>query len=147
MSETIIKALWDYFLTCPLMGNQKINVDYLPPECGRDGVEYCISPTPDTEILNRFVSGSTMRQYTFTLGSVNDYGTDTLQNIDNCGFYEAMAAWLEVQTQTKHFPTMPPGKRAMQIYALTPVYLLNAQETAGKYQIPCRIVYFQKGER
>ena len=44
MADTIIQSLRDYFLTCPLMGDSAINVDYLPegPE-----VEYSIDTTPD----------------------------------------------------------------------------------------------------
>ena len=44
MAYTIIQSLRDYFLTCPLMGDSAINVDYLPegPE-----VEYSIDTTPD----------------------------------------------------------------------------------------------------
>ena len=30
MADTIIQSLRDYFLTCPLMGDSAINVDYLP---------------------------------------------------------------------------------------------------------------------
>ena len=48
MADTIIQSLRDYFLTCPLMGDSAINVDYLPegPE-----VEYSIDTTPATEIV------------------------------------------------------------------------------------------------
>ena len=45
MADTIIKSLWDYFLNCPLMGNKKINIDFLPEK----GVEYSIDTTPATE--------------------------------------------------------------------------------------------------
>ena len=51
MADTIIKSLWDYFLTCPLMGNKKINIDFLPEK----GVEYSIDTTPATEIVKWYL--------------------------------------------------------------------------------------------
>ena len=97
MADTIIQSLRDYFLTCPLMGDSAINVDYLPegPE-----VEYSIDTTPATEIVKQYIDGSSVRQYLFVIRSVNDYGPDVLQNLANSGFYENLAAWLEAQTRT-----------------------------------------------
>ena len=47
MADTIIQSLRDYFLTCPLMGDSAINVDYLPEG---PAVEYSIDTTPATEL-------------------------------------------------------------------------------------------------
>ena len=87
MADTIIHSLWDYFLTCPLMGDKKINIDFLPEK----SLEYSIDTTPATEIVKRYVDGSSVRQYLFVIRSVQDYGSDVLQNIANSGFFEAIA--------------------------------------------------------
>ena len=93
MANTIIQSLRDYFLTCPLMDGTRINVDYLPDE----GMEYSIDTSPATEIVKTYANGDTVRQYLFVIRSVNDYGSDVLQNIANSGFYERLADWLEEQ--------------------------------------------------
>lgn len=38
--KAVIRALWDYFMQCPVMAAGKINVDYLPAECRGADVEY-----------------------------------------------------------------------------------------------------------
>lgn len=141
MSESIIHSLWDYFLTCPLMGNSKINVDFLPEK----GVEYSIDTTPATEIVKQYVDGSSIRQYLFVIRSVEEYGPDVLQNLSNSGFYENLSAWLERQTRAKIFPILPDGKKPQKIEAQSTGYLFTTGPDAGKYQIQCRLQYFQEG--
>lgn len=144
MADTIIKSLRDYFLQCPLMGGKKINVNYLPAECRKNGVEYSIDTTPATEIIKRYADGSTVRQYLFVIRSVADYGADILQNLANSGFYEELADWLAQQTQRELLPALPPGKQAQSIEAQSTGYLFTSQAGSGKYQIQCRLKYFQK---
>ena len=141
MAQTIIESLRNYFLTCPLMGQEKINVDFLPEQ----GVEYSIDTTPAAEVVRQYVDGSSVRQYLFVIRSVNDYGADTLQNITNSGFFEALSDWLEKQTMRGILPLLPTGRSARKIEAQSTGYLFNTGPDAGKYQIQCRLEYFQEG--
>lgn len=143
MNDTIIGALREYFLACPLTGNQRLGVDYLPEE----GIAYSIDSTPATEVIRQYVGGSSLRQYLFVFRSVNDYGPDALQNMANSGFFEQLAAWLEQQTRLRRFPALGPGRVAQKIEAQSTGYLFTASPDTGKYQIQCRLVYLQKGER
>jgi hypothetical protein len=140
MADTIIKALRDYFLTCPLMGKSKINVDFLP----ETGIEYSIDTTPATEIVKQYTDGSSIRQYLFVIRSVNDYGSDVLQNIANSGFYENLSAWLEMQSRAGNFPALPAGKTPIKIEAQSTGYLFTSDAGSGRYQIQCRIEYLQE---
>lgn len=141
MADTIIKSLRDYFLKCPLMGDKKLNVDYLPEK----GIEYSIDTTPATEIIKRYVNGDSKRQYLFVIRSVNDYGSDTLQNIANSGFFENLSDWFEVQTSAENFPELPSGMEPELIEAQSTGYLFTTSPDKAKYQIQCRLVYLQKG--
>ena len=141
MADTIIQSLREYFLSCPLLGDKKLNIDYLPEK----GLEYSIDTTPATEILKKYTDGSSKRQYLFVIRSVNEYGSDALQNIANSGFFELLAAWLEQQTDAHSFPILPVGKAAEKIEAQSTGYLFTTSPQAGKYQIQCRIIYLQKG--
>lgn len=141
MPDTIIQALRDYFLTCPLMGDNRINIDYLPEK----GMEYSIDTTPATQIVKRYANGDTVRQYLFVLRSVNDYGPDVLQNIANSGFYERFAAWLETRGDAEAFPELPEGMTAQKIEAQSTGYLFTSGPDTGRYQIQCRLLYLQKG--
>ena len=140
MADTIIKSLWDYFLTCRLMGNKKINIDFLPEK----GVEYSIDTTPATEIVKWYTDGSSVRQYLFVVRSVEEYSSDVLQNLANSGFYESLAAWLESQTRAGDLPVLPKGKKAQAIEAQSTGYLFTSGPDTGKYQIQCRLQYFQE---
>lgn len=140
MADTIIQSLWDYFLACPLMCDRKINVDFLPEK----SLEYSIDTTPATEIIKQYVDGSSVRQYLFVIRSVQDYGSDVLQNIANSGFFESLSNWLEEQTRKKNFPTLPSGKEPQKIEAQSTGYLFVSGPDTGKYQIQCRLQYFQE---
>lgn len=140
MADTVIQSLWDYFLTCPLMSDRKINVDFLPEK----SLEYSIDTTPATEIVKQYVDGSSVRQYLFVIRSVQDYGSDVLQNIANSGFFESLSNWLEEQTRKKNFPALPSGKEPQKIEAQSTGYLFVSGPDTGKYQIQCRLQYFQE---
>lgn len=140
MADTVIQSLWNYFLTCPLMGDRKINVDFLPEK----SLEYSIDTTPATEIVKQYVDGSSVRQYLFVIRSVQDYGSDVLQNIANSGFFESLSNWLEEQTRKKNFPALPSGKEPQKIEAQSTGYLFVSGPDTGKYQIQCRLQYFQE---
>lgn len=143
MNDTMIGALREYFLACPLTGDSRLGVDYLPEQ----GVAYSIDATPATEVLQQYVGGSSLRQYLFVFRSVNDYGPDALQNLANSGFFERLAAWMERQTKARALPDLGPGRTARRLEAMSTGYLFTAGPDTGKYQIQCRLVYFQKGER
>lgn len=140
MPNTIMEALRDYFLACPLMGNRKINVDFLPD----NKREYSIDTTPATEVVKWYTDGSSIRQYLFVIRSVEDYGTDVLQNLANSGFYENLAAWMEQQTRAGKLPALPEGKQAQRIEAQSTGYLFLSGPDVGKYQIQCKLQYFQE---
>ena len=140
-ADSIIQSLRDFFLTCPYLGDNKINVDFLPEK----GVEYSIDTTPATEIIKKYVNGDSERQYLFVLRSVNDYGSDTLQNIANSGTFEKVSSWFETQTDADSLPILPAGKTAKLIEAQSTGYLFTSTPEAGKYQIQCRLIYLQKG--
>lgn len=137
---SIMKALRDYFLTCPLMDGSRINVDYLPER----GIEYSIDSTPVTAVIKRYTGGASLRQYVFTISSVMDYGSDTLQNIANSALYEDLADWMEEQTLAQELPELSEGLRPISIEAQSTGYLFTTSPSAGRYQIQCRLVYYKE---
>ena len=140
MADTIIRSLWDYFMSCPLMDGNKINIDYLPD----DPLEFSIDVNPATEIVKRYVGGSSIRQHLFVIRSANDYGPDVLQNLANSGFYEQLSAWMEEQCAKGNLPVLPAGQEAQRISAQSTGYLFAPGAKTGKYQIQCRLQYFQE---
>lgn len=144
---TIIEGLYDFWSACPLLTDNKINVDYLPETAKRDGVEFSIDATPGTEILNQYIDGGAQCQYLFVLRSVNDYGPDVWQNIANSGFYDGVVQWMADCTRRRNLPPMPEKMTPRMIEAMSTAYLFGVGAQTGKYQIQCRLVYFRKGDR
>lgn len=141
--KSIAEALHKYLLTCPLLGDHPLGVDWLPDK----SVAFSIDTTPASQIIQRYFSGSTMRQYQFVLRSISDYGADTLQNLANSALYEQLAAWFEEQTRQRNFPDLGPGRTVQSIEAQSTGYLMTVAPDVGRYQIQCRLIYYEKGTR
>lgn len=137
--ETIIEALYDYFRSCPLLGDKKINIDYL----SAGSIEYSIDGVPTAQIIKEYTDGSSVCQYLFVFRSVNDYGAEALQNLANSGFFEKFADWLKNQTIAGNLPHLPAGKIAQKIEDMSTGYLFQTSADTGKYQIQCRLTYLQ----
>lgn len=146
MSKTVLEALFDYFNSCPLMIDNRLNIDYLPEDTGEAGVEYAIGTTPTDELVYRYRNGGARCRYPFTISSVNDYGPDEAQNMLNSGFYETLAAWLHKQIRAHNLPELSVGLIPRSIRAIGPGYLYQPDVNAGKYQIQCELEYYRKGD-
>lgn len=147
MADTIIQALRDYFLDCPLMTDNRLNIDYLPEDTKKNGVEFSIDVSPAEEVIQSYMDGGAKCQCVFTVRSVNNYGSGVLQNLTNSGFYEQLTNWLEQQTNKRAFPILPRGMQGLSIKAQSAGYLFSAYEDVAKYQIQCRLIYYRKGGR
>ncbi len=128
-------------LGCPLLKDGVLNVDYL----GLDPTEYSVDTLPADPIIKEYIDGSSVRQFVFAFGSVENYGSDVDNNLANSGFYEDFAAWMEQKSTSKEFPTLETGKTPIEIKAQGAGYLIENTENAARYQVQCRLVYTQKG--
>lgn len=133
--DTLIECMREYVKTCPLLANERLNVDFLPQDAG----SYSIDIPPVKAEVQKYVDGSSKRQYLFTLSSTAFYGADIRQNLDNLGFYEQFEDWIEEST----LPVLPTGKTALKVEALSSGYAFITGEDAARYQIQCRLIYFQ----
>ena len=136
----IIESIRNYFLSSPLIDDDKrINVDYL----GVDALDYTIDSVPAEKVITKYVGGDTLNQYVFSFGSREYYGADTLQNIENSGFYERFATWIETENAAGNFPILTGNKKSVGMEILTSGYLFDASESTAKYQIQLRLIYYE----
>lgn len=145
---TILESIRNYIKQCPYLeefnGAVRVRVDFSKDdEATTYNIEEGVTSQP---ILKRYIDGSTVRQYLFIFSSIESYGSDIQQNIDNCGFYEDFQQWLENNTNNKILPNMADGKKARSIEAITNGYIFdNAEDVStARYQIQMRLTYFQK---
>lgn len=138
----MIESIRNYMCSCPLLKDGCfLRVDFL----GNEPTEYVIETVPTNRIIKRYVDGGSLREYLFIFASREYYSSDVLQNLENSGFYEDFAEWIESQNAKGIYPDMGRGKSACGIEALSNGYMFDATENEARYQIQCRIIYYQKG--
>lgn len=128
------------FLNCPLLKDGVFRVDAL----GTEPVEYTIETGIFDPIIERYVDGSSERQFQFQFGSREFYSMDRLQNIDNSTFYEELAEWVEEQSLIGNLPELPEGMSAEEIEVLSPGYIYDGAMKNARYQISLRLLYFKE---
>ena len=139
---TILESIRNFIYTYPPLADGWIRVDYLGAEPG----EYSIDTVPATQVVRHYVNGDSLRQCEFVFTSCEAYGPEVVQNLENNGFYENFAAWLDEQTRRGNLPLMSEGKTAERLEALSSAYLYQSGTDSARYQIQCRLIYHQKGE-
>ena len=141
----IIKALRDYIRACPHVDTFnnaiRVNVNFLEPNTDT----YSIEEIPINPILKQYVNGDSIRQYAFIFTSREPYGVDVLQNIDNSGFYEKFADWIENQNNNEIFPLLYNGLEPLEIKVTSTGYAFAVTEDTAQFQIQLRLKYFKKG--
>ena len=137
---TIIESVRDFIAECPYLEKLlRIHVDFLPAR----ETAYSIEETPVQTIVAQNVDGSTRRQFSFVFAAQLAYSDEARNNIDNSGFYESFADWLERCTAGGNLPTLPQGMTAEAIEAQSCGYLFDAASDLriARYQIQCRLLY------
>ena len=137
---TILETIKKFIATCPVIDNGVIRAEFLGEKYG----EYSIEVIPGEPIVKYYLDGSSERQFTFAFGSREYYGEDDIENINNSGLYEQFAQWMERMSFAERLPCLGEGKTARKIEALTPGYIYSADGDSARYQIQCRLTYFQE---
>ena len=137
---TIVESVKDFILTCPLLSELKrLNIDFLP----EDPDTYSIESVPAPEVIKTYLDGSTERQFVFVFAARFFYSEEVRNNIENSGFYESFAEWLEEQTEAENFPELTGGRTPSKIEAMSSGYLYDiaGDFNNARYQIQCRLIY------
>lgn len=141
---TIIEALRGWLRTYPPLSKGRLAVDFLPKEAQT----YSVDSVPCKEETKRYLDGSSLRQFLFTLSSREFKGEDIQQNTDNLAFYEGFSAWVARQDRARRLPDLGEGRKARKIEVSTSGYPFQVDEHGtARYQIQLRLEYFQKGTR
>lgn len=137
---SIIESIRDFISGCPLLKNGVLlNVDRL----GDTEIEYTIDGEITNPILRQYVDGSSLRQFNFIFASREKYGSDTLQNIANSGFYEDFADWIENQSNSGNLPILDKYRIPQYIEVQSGGYVFDTDDSTARYQIQLNFVYYQ----
>lgn len=137
----IIEEIREFIKTCPHLKTYnnalRINVNYLD----EDPTSYSIEEIPCKPVLKKYVDGSTVNQYQFVFCSRESYSSDILDNIDNSGFYENFAEWINQKNRAKDLPNI---EGIISINVVTNGYLVQTTEDKCRYQIDLMITYLRR---
>lgn len=141
----IIEGLRKYMLNCPcldLFNNvvKKVNVNYLDSNIDT----YSIEEVPCEPILKKYLDGSSLRQYLFVFTSREPYSSNEVQNIENSGFYEKFADWIEIQNNNEEFPILGENMECTEIKVISSGYAFAVSEDTAQYQIQLKLKYLKK---
>lgn len=105
---------------------------------------YAIMPTPGGKIIESYINGGSLREYTFSFQSM-EQTADDLARIDTNAFYEALGDWMEAQTAAKTLPALGAKQTAESIETLNQAFLFDqGASSTAIYQVQCRLTYLQQ---
>jgi hypothetical protein len=138
---TVLESVQAFIKTFgSLKSGSPVLVDFL----GSEPTQYSIVSLPGTRIVEQYLNGGSLREFPFAFQAMFSTADDAAR-IENSGFYEAFADWLETQTEAGVLPTMAAGKTAEKIEALGGAFLYEQGESdKGVYQIQCKLTYSQQ---
>ena len=137
--SNLIDSIRTFISSCPFMQDWRVNVDYLG-----DAMEYSIDPLPCDPIIQRYTDGGAKKQYQFAFTSKEEYDQDARINIENSGFYEQFAEWLESRSLAGELPDLETGKSPVRIETMNSGYLYDVDGENARYRIECRLIYTQE---
>lgn len=144
MSKPIVEAVVEFLQGCPHLEKLKagLSVDFMKEKPGKPPT-FVIESVPVNPIIRSYIGGSARKQFVFVFASKEWYGRDIVQNIKNIGFYEDFSAWLDEQSRNRNLPVLEDGKKALSIKALTTPFIIDNEIDKARYQIQCRLEYFE----
>lgn len=138
--NSVLQAFADWLRGCPLLADQRLNVNYL----GAEPVEYAIIEAPTTPVLQSYLDGSSIRRRAVAITAVKDYSSDLLQQLAETGFWEAFAQWVETQNEAETLPDLGDGKTSLAVEVSATHYLLQTTAQTARYQIQLLLTYEQE---
>lgn len=137
---SILSAVRTYLLTySALKDNAPLWVDRL----GSDPTQYAIYPLGGQKIAESYIDGGSLREYPFAFQSM-ERTADDIERLENSGFYETFADWLDSQSEAGTLPTLGSGQTPVSIQATGwGVLFEQGRSDTGVYQIQCKLAYEQ----
>lgn len=137
---SIINSVRSYLATYTgLKTGAPLWVDFL----GNNPSEYAVIPLAGSKVIETYVTGKSQREFPFAFQSMESTADD-LERLENQGFFETFADWLETQSEAGTLPTLGTGQTSELIEATGWGYLYEqGNSDTGVYQIQCRLVYDQ----
>ena len=137
MASSKHRAVWDWLLTCPLIGDLFFNA--AQPKAGATVL------VPSESLVEEYIDGSQKRNYNCALTRFQSFSSDPndMANIMTVTDLEALGDWVKAQFKAGHLPEFPEGYTITDIRVLPaePGYMVATDFTWAKYMIQFQVEY------
>ena len=130
-----------WLLDCPaLQAAAYFGADYL----GENATEYAVISVPSNlryreNILGKMVLRETQEQ-NFIFAAKVPYGSDVQQNLDNLGFFQDVATWIQEQSLSGNLPEWDDGTVTAVSVSSTGAPMQTGSD-AARYQFQIKVIY------
>lgn len=134
---TVIEHLQQYFMDFPRLQGERLDIDCLRSSPG----SYSIDSEPNESVSQRYLDGSTVRRFLFTISGRMYYGADLANQADNLAFFEELEAWLSKKELFLDLPDLGEKRTARSLEVLSSAYpfIVDENEGLARYQIQMRL--------
>lgn len=135
------ERLRTWLLDCPsLQAVAYFGADYL----GENATEYAVISVPSNlryreNILGKMVLRETQEQ-NFIFAAKVPYGSDVQQNLDNLGFFQDVATWIQEQSRLGNLPEWDGGTVTAVSVSSTGAPMQTGSD-AARYQFQIKVIY------
>lgn len=139
---SMMETVREFICQCPFLKNGLLNVNYLGPY----PTEYVIERVAADEVLKEYSDSGKLKQFVFSFASREWIGKNVEENQKIVQFYENFAGWLDEMSAAGRLPVLGEGKTAQSIGAISAGAMSNLSGDSAKYQIRCRLIYYEGGD-
>lgn len=135
------ERLRTWLLGCPSMqAAAYFGADYL----GENATEYAVISVPSNlkyreNILGKMVLRESQEQ-NFIFAAKVPYGSDVRQNLDNLGFFQDVATWIQEQSKAGNLPEWDGGTVTAVSVSNTGAPMQTGSD-AARYQFQIKVIY------
>ena len=127
--------------TCPhIVASNRFGADYM----GGKTTEYSIISVPSMLRYRENILGKEVlfdkQEQNFIFAALAPYSNDIKQNLENLGFFQDVASWIDEQNQTGNYPEWDGGK-ITAIHASNTGAPVQTGANEARYQFQIRVTY------
>ena len=124
---------------CPALSGIEVNINHLEEKDASGAIEN-VSAEP---IIKNYTDGATLRQFLFTVALRQNYGQDVVVNTAGITKLEQLSDWIYEQNRTGILPALDGKRHSVSLEIVKTVLVDEKQSDTAKYQLQCRLVYYQ----
>lgn len=135
----MINSIKAFIKTCPTLADVDVNINYL----GENEKNGAIENVPTEPIIKNYTDGGALRQFLFTVSLREKYGQNAAENAAATDKLEELSDWIFEQDRLGILPNLDGNKNSVSLEVIKTGWVEEKQSDTAKYQLQCRLVYYQ----